>query len=148
MTLKPRTLVARDRSAAALRAGRYGRVVVFALDDHAYLEPGAQWVRGETAASFVVQGDAGMRPVARVRAGAVDNVVTLSAGSWRLVLPVAKDQSVDVPLPDEALAPAVLSIASAQGFRPSEHMPGNEDVRWLGVYVTWPDGAVAAAPQR
>ncbi len=148
MTLKPRTLVPRDRPAAALRAGRYGRVVVFALDDHAYLEPGAQWVRGETAASFVVQGDAGMRPVARVRAGAVDNVVTLSAGSWRLVLPVAKEQSIDVPLPDEALAPAVLSIASAQGFRPSQHAPGNGDVRWLGVYVTWPDGAAAAAPQR
>ncbi len=145
MTLKPRPLGSRGRSSAALRAGRYGRVVVYALDDHAYLEPGAQWVKGETAASFVVQGDAGMRPVARVRAGAVDNVVTLSAGNWRVVLPIAKDQSVDVSLPDEALAPAVLSIASAQGFRPSEHMPGNEDVRWLGVYVTWPDGA---APQR
>ncbi len=148
MTLKPLGLVPRDRSATALRAGRYGRAVVFALDDRAYLEPGALWVRGETAASLVVQGDAGMRPVARVRAGLVDNVVTLSAGTWRVVLPVAKDQSIDVPLPDEALAPAVLSIASAQGFRPSEHTPGNEDVRWLGVYVTWPDGVAAAAPPR
>lgn len=148
LTLKPRVLVPRDRSLTARRAGRYGGVVVFALDDNADLEPGAQWVRGESAASFVVQADAGVRPVARVRAGPVDTVVTLSAGTWRADLPIAKEQSVDVALPDEALAPAVLSIASAQGFRPSEHTVGNEDVRFLGVYVTWPDPPAATVSQR
>ena len=37
-----------------------------------------------------------------------------------------------------ALSPAVIAVTSASGFRPSEHAAGNRDVRWLGVYLTWP----------
>ena len=146
MTLKPRALALRTGRPPALRAARYGRTVIYALDDNAFLETGALWVRGTTASSVVVQGDVGTRPTVRLQAGPVDNVVTLTAGTWRTDLRIAADQRAEVTLPDAALAPATLSIASGSGFRPSEHSTTNGDVRWLGVYVTWPDGASAAPP--
>ena len=58
---------------ASLRAARFGRVVVFALDDNAYLEPTALWVRGERTARFVVRADAARAAVLRVAGGPVAN---------------------------------------------------------------------------
>ncbi|MEP7119187.1 MAG: hypothetical protein ABI880_16485, partial [Acidobacteriota bacterium] len=144
LTLRPSVLALRTGRAAALRAVRYGRTVVYALDDNAFMEAGALWVRGTLAASLVVQGDAGTHPAVRLKAGPVPNVVTLSAGRWHAEVPLAPEQQVDVPLPEAALAPATLAIASRSGFRPSQHGSPTGDVRWLGVYVTWPVGADTA----
>jgi len=80
----------------------------------------------------------GAAPVLRLQGGAVANTVTLSAKGWETVVPLGADERRDIVLPAAALAPAVLSIASAGGFRPSEHAADNHDVRWLGVYLTWP----------
>ena len=137
VSLRPRTLTPAGQRPEALRAVRYGHVVVYALDDDAYLESGAFWTRGERIARVVVQADEGAGAVLRLKAGPVANEVRLSAGSWTTTLPLAADATVDVPLPAEALAPATLGIESRQGFRPSAS--GGDDVRWLGVYVTWPD---------
>ncbi len=41
MTVRPRVLVGRHQAAWARSAARYGWVVAYALDDNAYLEPGA-----------------------------------------------------------------------------------------------------------
>lgn len=146
MTVTPRLLAGRHDLPTALRAARYGPVAVYALDDNAYMEPGAQWVRGEATAAFVVQGDPGVTPVMRLQAGPVDNVITLTAGDWRRQVRLDRGQSADVPLPTQAQAPTAISVASSTGFRPSEQTPGNEDVRWLGVYVTWPVAAGPGAP--
>ena len=139
LTLTPRRLVARATARMALRAARYGGVVVFALDDYTYLEPTAQWVRGERATSLIVQPDDGRPVVAQLRTGPIANVVTLSAGTWRAEVRLDPEATAEVTLPDEARAPAVLTISSATGFRPSAYIPGSRDVRWLGAYLTWSD---------
>jgi hypothetical protein len=141
MTLKPRLLLPPGDSSWALRAGRFGGVVVFALDDNAYLEPGALWVRGERTAAFVVAPDAGVLPVLRVRAGPVANEVVLAAGTWSQRVRLTPEASADVMLPAAARAPATLTVTSTTGFRPS--LDGGGDVRWLGTYLTWPDAAAA-----
>lgn len=142
VSLRPRTLAKAGERPEALRAARYGHVVVYALDDYAYLEPGAFWTRAERIARVVVQPDQGAKATLRLKAGPVANEVRLSAGAWTTTVPLAPDATVDVPLPAEALTPATLGIESRQGFRPSAY--GGNDVRWLGVYVTWPD--VPATP--
>lgn len=144
VSLKPRRL---DPGAHpwALRSARYGAVVLYCLDDYTYLEPQAAWIRGERTGRMVVSVDPGGAPVLALRAGPVANVVTVTAGGWTQTVSLAADQAAQLPLPAEALAPAVLAITSATGFRPSEQ-PGSavHDVRWLGVYLTWPE---AAAPR-
>jgi hypothetical protein len=138
LTLRPRRLTGDETAAPlALRAVRYGGVVVFALDDNHYVEPGAIWVRGERTTRVIVHPD-GAAPVLRLQGGAVANTVTLSARGWEAVVPLGADERREVVLPATALAPAVLSIASASGFRPSDHAAGSSDGRWLGVYLTWP----------
>lgn len=138
LTLRPRTLAPRGATARALRAARYGAVVVFALDDMAFVEPGALWVRGEQTAAFVVRADEGRVATLRLTAGPVPNEVRLTAGDWTRTLALAPGQVVDVELPAEALAPVTLTVASRTGFRPSEH-GASGDVRRLGVFLTWPD---------
>jgi hypothetical protein len=143
LTLRPRT-IGPTGGPLALRAVRYGDVVLVALDDQAFVEPGAVWVRGERSASFLIRPDPGRPVMLRLKAGPVSNQVRLAAGAWRHETALAPDATADVPLPEEALAPAVLTLSSATGFRPS--LTG--DVRWLGVYVTWPAAATGAPPRR
>ncbi|MCC6989979.1 MAG: hypothetical protein IT181_13325, partial [Acidobacteria bacterium] len=106
LTLRPRTLAPRRTTALALRSARYGGVVVFALDDMAYMEPGALWVRGEQTAAFVVRADEGRAATLRLTAGPVPNDVQLTAGAWTRTVALAAGQVEDVVLPHEALAPA------------------------------------------
>ena len=138
MSLKPRRIEAGD-GPWALRSARYGGVVVYCLDDYAFLEPEALWIRGERTGRLVLHFDPTVPPAVRLRAGPVANDVTLASGTWSQVVHLTPEQTIDVPLPREALAPAVLAISSAAGFRPSEQ-PGSaaHDVRWLGVYLSWP----------
>jgi hypothetical protein len=74
----------------------------------------------------------------RLTGGAVANTVTLAAPGWTTEVRLEPEAQRDLPLPAAALAPAAMRVTSATGFRPSEHAPGNNDVRWLGVYLTWP----------
>ena len=92
-------------------------MTLFALDDNAFLEPGAAWIRGERTARFIVQPDAGAAAVMRLQGGAVANTVTLAASGWRTEVALAPNDIRDLPLPADALAPAVLSVTSATGFR-------------------------------
>lgn len=138
LVLRPRALPAFDGARRrAERAVRIGDVVLFALDDRAFLEPAAVWVRGETAARFVVQPDAAGPRAVRVQGGPVANTVTFSAGVWRAEVSLPAGETREVEVPAEALAPATLTVASASGFRPSEHDERSADVRWLGAYLVW-----------
>lgn len=138
VTLKPR-VVQFGAGDVALRAARYGGAVVFALDDNAYLEPDALWVRGERTTRLVVRADDGAASVLALRAGPVANQVAVASGGWRLRMDLEAGGTREVRLPPEALDPAVVSISSATGFRPSAYGPDSRDVRWLGVYVSWPE---------
>lgn len=131
LVLRPRTLLPRG-GPLALRAVRFGGVVVFALDDRAYLEPTAFWVRGERATTVVVTSDDGRPPTLQVKAGGAATRVDLRAGGWTQSFDLAADAARDVALPSEALGAGGLTIASSAGFRPS----ATQDVRFLGVYVT------------
>jgi hypothetical protein len=144
LSLRPRTLLPLvDASLVALRAMRVGGIAVYALDDNAYLEPGALWVRGERTAQLVIAADAGTTPRLRLKAGRVANQVDLRAGRWSQRIALAPDAEVDVTLPVDALAPGAVSVTSATGFRPSAD--GTGDVRWLGVYLTWRGAAPTPA---
>ncbi len=139
LALRPRSLSdLREARPAVLRASRLGDLVLFALDDEAYMESGAAWVRGERRARFIVQPDAGATPVVRLTGGPIANSVSLESGDWKVVLPLAPEEARDVTLPPAALSPATLSVTSATGFRPSEFDAGVLDTRQLGVYLTRP----------
>lgn len=140
VALKPRTIEPGSQP-WALRSARYGRVVVYALDDYALIERTALWTRGARTARMVVAPDAGAVPLVRLTIGPVANTVTLAAGTWTKVLEMTPGQTVDVVLPPDALAPAVLAVTTSSGFRPSSQPGGSSDVRYLGVYLTWPDSA-------
>lgn len=142
-SLRPRVLATRGTVAFALRAARYGHVVVFALDDQAFMEPGALWVRGEQTAQFVARADDGHLAILRLTGGPIANDVRMTSGAWTRTMALAPNQTVDVVVPAEALSPSTLTVTSTTGFRPSEH-GGSGDVRWLGVYLTWPDTATPA----
>jgi hypothetical protein len=143
LALRPRNVAPPNRP-SALRAARYGRVVVYALDDDTYLEPGAFWTRGERSSRVAVASDDDAPVAMRLKAGPVPTRVRLAAGTWQQELGLAAEASADVSLPAEARAPAVLSIATGAGFRPSAFGGGSADVRWLGVYVTWPEASPPA----
>ncbi|MEZ5294583.1 MAG: hypothetical protein R2745_26120 [Vicinamibacterales bacterium] len=138
LALRPRTLAPRGGVRWAARAARFGRVALYALDDNAFFEPGALWVRGGRTTSFLATVDDGVPPVLRLKAGPVANDVDLAAGGWRRHVSLLPGGEAEVPLPPDALAPAVLRVTSRTGFRPSESDPGSGDVRVLGVFVTWP----------
>ncbi len=139
LTLVPRVVEPPERARVSRRAERFGHVVLYALDDHAYMEPTALWIRGGQAARMILRADAGTRAVLALRGGAVANVVTLSSGAWRASVTLTPGETASVPLPIEALAPAELTVASATSFRPLDHNANTDDGRQLGVYVTVSD---------
>jgi hypothetical protein len=137
VTLHPRAVDPTGRRPTALRGARYGATQVYALDDNTFLEPGALWTRGEHVARLLVRPDDGVGPTVRLTAGPIANDVRLSAGGWAQSVHLEPDGATELRLPPDALAPAVLEIATRAGFRPSAH-GAKGDVRWLGAYVTWP----------
>ncbi len=121
----------------ANRAVRFGSLRVFYFDDRAFPEPNGFWVGGERTTRCVLAPDEATGAVRLlVRNASVENTVTLTAGSWhqQLRLSPGEEREVDVPLAAGRRA-VLLQIASAAGFRPSEHDPASRDTRFLGVYV-------------
>ena len=139
LTLRPRLIDPPERARESVRAERFGRVVVFALDDNAYMEPTALWIRGGRTARFIARAEADATVVARLQGGAVANTVTVASGAWSTTVTLAPGETADVLVPPAALAPAELTVTSASGFRPIDHDAGSRDGRVLGVYITWPD---------
>ena len=71
-----------------------------------------------------------------MRNAPIGNRVVLTSGAWREELALAPNEERYVELP---LLPgrgaALLTVASAAGFRPSEVDPASRDVRFLGVWI-------------
>jgi hypothetical protein len=128
---------ARLTAVMARRAVRYAAVAVFFLDERSFPEPQGFWLGGGRDSSFVVQPD---RPVSSVRFelrnAPVNNAVVVEAGAWRTGFDLAprEDRVVDVPV-DPVRGAALVRIAAASGFRPSEVEPGSRDQRFLGLWV-------------
>ena len=125
-------IVAHRADAIPHRAGAF---IVYA-DDDSYPEGGEFWTRGTSAATVAIGPNGAsmltltlhVGPTAgrvRVRVDGVDRSLTLEGG---------QTQQLEVPLASDARLVRV-EIQAPGAFRPSDHEPGSNDRRWLGVHV-------------
>ncbi|PYR93984.1 MAG: hypothetical protein DMF84_07090 [Acidobacteria bacterium] len=143
VVLQPLRILQSDSKPAAgfaRRAVRYTGMTAFFMDDRAFPEPNAFWIGGARESDVVLLPDhpRSSQPLL-LRNAPVDNVVTLSSGSWReeLRMTAEEERRVEVPI-DPAHEGVLLRMRSAGGFRPSAADPGSRDTRFLGVYVRVP----------
>jgi hypothetical protein len=130
-----------DDRPRAHRARRYGRVVVYFLDDDAFAEPDAFWIRGSSTTEIVVQPDGGGGEATIVlRNAPVDNSLLLSSGTWRdeRKLTPGEEREITIPL-DTGRGATRLRLRSASGFRPSDMDRRSADSRFLGVWIQFRD---------
>jgi len=124
----------------ALRAVRYPGATVFFMDEAAFPEPSAFWIRGASESAVVLLSDQPLTSQTLLfRNAAVTNVVTVSSGSWReeLRMRPEEERRVDIPA-DQSREGVLVRIRCASGFRPSDADSQNRDTRFLGVYVRVP----------
>ena len=138
-TIGPLEIFPADRLPArgfARQAVRYGGTLVYFMDEGAFPEPQAFWVRGRNSAAVVLDPDA-PRGIARLflRNAPVANTLTVEAGRWREALTLApgEERGLEIPL-DRARGATLVRVTSASGFRPSE-VSSSRDERFLGVWV-------------
>jgi hypothetical protein len=137
VALQPLGAPTRRTQQKARRAMRYGRVTVYFLDDRAYAEPGAFWVGGARYANVVLQADPGVQHAELEIVNApVANRVSVVGAAQPFKRDLLPGESTIVPLVFDARGAARLQIESASGFIPAEASAGNQDRRYLGVYVT------------
>lgn len=139
-TISPRAVTRADRLPArgfARQAVRYGETTVYFMDDGAFAEPQAFWVRGRNRASIVLHPAVARRTAPLfLRNAPVPNTLTIEAGRWReeLALGPGEERRIEIPF-DRARGAMLVRFASADGFRPSERSPSSGDHRFLGVWV-------------
>jgi hypothetical protein len=133
VALKPLALFSDSRD-LAYGGVPYGSVDVFFLDGGAFVEDDGFWVRGGSAAEFVVSGGSG-RPAIDLHLanGATDNAVTITAGAFRDTISLAPHEARTVPVPLSG-GRVRVRVDSPAGFRPFE-TGGSADRRYLGVRV-------------
>jgi hypothetical protein len=140
LTIEPLSIVVpRDRisSSSATRAVRYGATTTYFMDDRSFPEPEAFWVGGGRASSLVLYPDVrGASLSLMLRNGPGANRVTLRAGTWAADLPLGPSEERQLLVPGgQARGATLLTIAAAQGFRPSDVDRNSRDTRFLGVWV-------------
>jgi hypothetical protein len=142
LTLKPRLVrhaELPDITRFARRATRYGRARAFFLDADAFVEPSGFWTRARTTADVLIDAGAPDRPPPTLlfRAGPVATAAIVRSGGWSDTISLGPGETQTVTLPAlEAGADAwVVQVETTTGFRPADYLAGNEDVRYLGVWV-------------
>jgi hypothetical protein len=80
----------------------------------------------------------------RLRSEAPTNQVTLTSRGWAQTVTLAAGIPLDVQVPRTGAALTPLTISAATAYVPASHMPGSEDRRPLGVWVTRPATADTA----
>jgi hypothetical protein len=130
-----------DDRPRARAARRYGRTVVYFLDDEAFAESDAFWIGGASTTEVVVQPDGGGgEATIFLRNAPVENSLLLSSGSWRdeRKLTPGEEREITIPL-DTSRGATRLRLHSASGFRPSELDRRSPDSRFLGVWIQFRD---------
>jgi hypothetical protein len=122
-------------------AASWGHVKVFFHDANAYPESEGFWVRGEstTGLTLLKANPQDESVTLALHCGLRANLATLSSGRWteRIDLVPGTTTTVVVPsVPGEQLVR--LSIASRDGFVPSQIDRESRDRRSLGVWVAFP----------
>jgi len=108
----PWAAVTRARAAA-----RYGRTVVYAIDNRVIIEPDGFWVLGGRQPDVVITTDHSQAELTlQVSNVAIPNRVRVSIGGWSATRELAPDERwrVTVPLPD-SLQPAIMNFRVEQG---------------------------------
>src|SRR5262249_55582753 len=108
----PWAAVTRARAAA-----RYGRTVVYAIDNRVIIEPDGFWVLGGRQPDVVITTDHSRPELTfQVSNVAVRNRVRVSIAGWSATRELAPDERwlVTVPLPD-SLQPATVNVRVEQG---------------------------------
>ncbi len=121
----------------AIRAVRYRDATAYFLDDRAYPEPEAFWVRGARESRVALQSDAPRPAITlRIRNAPVANRVVLASGGWReeFVMAPGEEKLVAVPVA-ASRGSALVRIETEGGFRPAEQDPASRDQRFLGVWI-------------
>src|SRR5690606_38797849 len=116
------------------------RLMLYFLDDNAWLEPGRIWIRGGARAEIVVRSVERMGALRVTLRSRVPNVVTLSARAGRERVEVdPREQVVVTVRADDAYSrnarACLLSIEAAEGVVPRLVDPASADGRFLGVEV-------------
>ncbi len=120
-----------------LAAARYGDVSVFFHDEQLYPEAAGFWTMGKRMATVTMTTPAGReKPIAlRIHCGSQANRLTLAMRGWTQTLDLVPRVSQVVELPALATGVMPLSLATENGFSPSETDPSSKDRRFLGVWV-------------
>jgi len=135
VTLQPLSPPARRTHQRAHRALRYGSATVYFMDDRVYPEPDAFWVGGARQANVVLQGQPGAHGEIEIVNAPVPNRVTIVGAAQPFARELMPRESLIVPVVYDETGAARLQIESAGGFIPANADPGNQDRRFLGVYV-------------
>jgi hypothetical protein len=98
-------------------AARYGRVVVYAIDNRVIIEPDGFWVLGGRQPDVVITTDRWQPELTfRIANVAIRNRVRVSIAGWSVTRELAPDERwlVTVPLP-ASLQPAIVNVRVEQG---------------------------------
>ena len=121
MRSSPWAAVTRARAAA-----RYGRAVVYAIDDRVIIEPDGFWVLGGRQPDVVIGTDGSQRELTfQVSNVAIRNRVRVSIAGWSATRDLAPDERwlVTVPLHDSSQA-AIVNVRAEQGAVTSGQLLG------------------------
>ena len=101
----------------ARESARYGRTVVYAIDNRVIIQPDGFWVLGGRQPDVVITTDRWQPELTlRVTNVAIQNHVRISTGEWSATRELAPDERwlVTLPLPD-SLQPAIVNVRVDQG---------------------------------
>jgi hypothetical protein len=139
IVVTPQKLVdegARPHLPVVLAAARYGDVSVFFHDEQLYPETAGFWTMGKRTMSVTLTAAPDRKPIVlRVHCGSKANHVTLSMRGWSQALDLVPRVSQTIELPASPTGVVSLTIATDDGFSPSESDPGSRDRRFLGIWV-------------
>ncbi|HXE80863.1 MAG TPA: hypothetical protein VNK41_08945 [Vicinamibacterales bacterium] len=120
----------------ARQAIRYRHTVVYFMNDGAFPEPNAFWVRGANSADVVLHPEAARQTAPLfIRNAPVPNTFRVEVGRWREELRLAPGEERRIEVPLDRSGATLVRLTSASGFRPSERSPTSSDRRFLGVWV-------------
>ena len=140
IVVEPIALTSPDPDAGdriARHAVKYASSSVYFLDEQSFPEPEGFWVGGARESTVAIAPDQIRASIpVTVRSAPIANRVTLTSGRWReeLSLGPGEERVMQIPLAPGRSA-AVVTIASASGFRPSESDAASRDQRFLGAFV-------------
>jgi len=91
-----------------------------------------------------VSGSGSPALMVRLRSDSPTNRITLSSRGWQQTVDLRAGVPRDVAIPRTGAAVTLLSVRADTAYIPAEHVPGSDDRRPLGVWVTRPGPAGAA----